>query len=44
MERTVVPKCAYRAEPILSVMAMLQERIVEFRRPQAVGYPVAVLV
>ena len=44
VERSVRPKCTYRVQPILSLMAMLREQIVEFRRPQALGYPVAGLL
>ncbi|MCA9002556.1 MAG: ISAs1 family transposase, partial [Planctomycetes bacterium] len=44
VEQSVRPKCTFHVEPILSLMAMLQGQIAEFRRPQALGYPVAGLL
>ncbi len=44
VEQSVRPKCIFHVEPILSLMALLQDQIAEFRRPQALGYPVAGLL
>jgi hypothetical protein len=44
VEQSVRPKCTFHVEPILSLMALLKDQIAEFRRPQALGYPVAGLL
>lgn len=44
VEERVRPKCTYRVEPILSMMEMLRNHLPEYRRPQALGYPLAGLL
>ena len=44
VEQHVRPKCTYRVEPILGLKAMLQDHLPEYRRPQALGYPLAGLL
>lgn len=44
VEQGVRPKCTFRVEPIRSLMALFQDQIAEFRRAQALGYPVAGLL
>lgn len=44
VEERVRPKCTYRVEPILSLMEMLRDHLPEYRRPQALGYPLAGLL
>lgn len=44
VEEGVRPKCTFRVEPIRSLMALFQDGIAEFRRPQALGYPLAGLL
>jgi hypothetical protein len=39
VEAAVAPKCTYRVQPILSLMELFENRIREFRRAQALGYP-----
>jgi len=41
VEAAVAPKCTYQVGPILSLMELFQRRVREFRRPQALGYPLA---
>ncbi len=44
VEQRVRPKCTYRVEPILSLMEMLRNHLPEYRRAQALGYPLAGLL
>lgn len=44
VEERVRPKCTYRVESIQSLMEMLRDHLPEYRRPQALGYPLAGLL
>jgi len=41
VENSVAPRCTYKVERIGSLMDLLREEVVEFRRPQALAYPLA---